>query len=167
MTSTSIIPRVYVSTFAKYVCGSIKGEWIDLEGLSEDTFLDLCRQIHFDESDPEIMIQDFEHIPKAFYSETGLSPKVWEWLSLDENDRDVVEAYSKAIGSSDFDISDALDRFQGRFESVEDYARECAENTCLEIPLWLQIDWTATWERALRYDVTHCEHFGMVYIFSN
>lgn len=167
MTSTSCTPRVYVSTFAKYVSGSIKGEWIDLEGLSEDTFRDLCRQIHSDESDPEIMIQDFEHIPKVFYSETGLNPKVWEWLSLDEDERDVVEAYSKALGSSDFDISDALDRFQGRFDTVEDYARECAENTCLEIPSWLHIDWKSTWECELRHDVTHADHFGMVYIFSN
>ena len=65
-TTTQTAPRVYVGTYAKYNNGSIKGAWIDLEGLDENSFHDACLELHKDESDPELMFQDFEGFPRRF-----------------------------------------------------------------------------------------------------
>ena len=78
---------VYVGTYQKYNNGSIGGAWVDLTKFSnEEEFLDHCKVLHKDEEDPELMFQDFEEFPKAYYSESGLDSDLWEWLSLDDDD---------------------------------------------------------------------------------
>ena len=65
-------PRLYVGTYAKYNSGSIEGEWLDLEDYSDRaSFLDACRVLQSDEADPEIMFQDFDNIPRCWYSESS------------------------------------------------------------------------------------------------
>lgn len=167
MTTTDSIPRVYVGTFNKYNSGSIAGRWIDLDGHDSETFRKACLDLHSDEHDPEIMLQDFEGFPRSFYSESGLDPKVWEWLSLDERQREIVAAYAEALGSHDFDLSDALDRFVGEYDSGADYAQQLAEDMGAEIPSWMTVDWEATWENTLRHDFTSTHKDGSLWIFSN
>lgn len=103
--------RLYVGTYAKYNSGSIAGKWLDLEDYADDDdFIEACKELHKDEHDPELMFQDFEGFPKAFYSECGVSPKIFEWLALDEDDRNRVCAYIEHVGTHyDLDIDHALD----------------------------------------------------------
>lgn len=60
----SINPQVYVGTWAKYNAGSIAGAWIALRDYSNyNEFLKACYDLHSDERDPELMIQDTEDMP--------------------------------------------------------------------------------------------------------
>jgi len=59
-------PAVYVGTYGKYNNGSIAGAWVNLIGHDKDSFDALCRELHRDEMDPEIMLQDFEIFPGSF-----------------------------------------------------------------------------------------------------
>jgi antirestriction protein len=66
--------RLYVGTYAKYNNGSINGAWIDLEDHGDKvSFLAACAELHKDESDPELMFQDFEGFPRSLYSESSVS----------------------------------------------------------------------------------------------
>lgn len=57
--------KLYVGTYAKYNSGSIAGAWLDLEDYADrDSFLVAARELHKDESDPELMYQDFEGFPR-------------------------------------------------------------------------------------------------------
>ena len=63
--------RVYVGTYNKYNNGSLFGKWLDLSDYSDkDEFLEVCRELHKDDQDPEFMFQDYENIPEAFISES-------------------------------------------------------------------------------------------------
>lgn len=82
-------PKVYVGTYHKYNCGSIDGAWIDLSEC--DTYADFikkCKEVHKDESDPELMIQDYDCFPD------GLS--CMEWLSESEFN-DVISAFKDEV----------------------------------------------------------------------
>lgn len=73
--------KLYVGTYHKYNCGSIFGEWVDLDDFSsKEEFLEKCHEIHKDEEDPELMFQDFEADSDwegEFYSESYISADYW------------------------------------------------------------------------------------------
>ena len=120
-------PKVYVGTYKKYNEGSLKGGWITLTDCKNyAAFLTACRQLHKDERDPELMIQDCIDMPD------GLS--CMEWLS-EEEFNDIIEAvaaesvpedaprfqvidYSEkaiAVVGDTRDIKDKLKSLGGRF----------------------------------------------------
>lgn len=106
--------KVYVGTYHKYN-GSIAGKWLDLEDYSDYAeFLEACSKLHSDESDPELMFQDFEDFPERWYSESGIDPKVWEWLELgDDDQREIAQAlidYGFEWGEFDIDECNIIDR---------------------------------------------------------
>lgn len=91
-------PKVYVGTYHKYNCGSIYGAWIDLaECATYAEFIKKCREVHKDEPDPELMIQDYDFFPD------GLS--CMEWLSEAEFN-DVISAFK------DEEEAEELPKFQ-------------------------------------------------------
>lgn len=78
-------PAVYVGTYGKYNNGSIAGKWVDLT--QYDNYEDLMQafhEIHKDESDPELMYQDWEYIPDIFISESHISDRIYDYI----NERD-------------------------------------------------------------------------------
>lgn len=118
------MPRVYVGTYAKYNSGSIAGDWLDLEDYSDKgEFHEACKALHPDESDPEFMFQDWEEIPKGYISESHIDDNVWEWLKLDDREREIVEAYREHV-REDADQSDILDNFRGEYKNRGDMAYE-------------------------------------------
>jgi antirestriction protein len=122
-------PRIYVGTFNKYNSGSIKGAWLDLENYSDkDAFLSACRELHKDESDPEFMFQDYENFPRSFYSESSVSDSLWDWLELDEDDRELLAVYQDHV-NQDADIEEARENFAGKFDSESDWAANFLEDT--------------------------------------
>lgn len=120
--------QIYVGTYAKYNNGSIGGAWIDLEGHDEETFYEACRELHKDEADPELMFQDFEGFPKAFYGECSLDDRLWHWVTLDERDREMWEAYIEG-GDDSADFETAENCFYGQFDSDTALAYEYIEST--------------------------------------
>ena len=53
-------PAIYCGTYKKYNEGSLFGAWLDLRTFdSYEEFIDVCKQLHADEEDPELMFQDY------------------------------------------------------------------------------------------------------------
>lgn len=131
---------VYVGTYNKYNNGSIRGDWIDLEDYADkEEFLQACRELHSDEQDPELMFQDWEDIPSNFISESSIDERTWEWLKLDNDQREIVATYLDDVDESG-EVADALDAFQGEHESEREWARNFWEETGMlsELPEYAQ-----------------------------
>jgi len=63
MTKLSITPSIYIGTYKKYNNGDLSGKWLDLEDYNDfEDFINACKELHNDEKDPELMIQDTEDI---------------------------------------------------------------------------------------------------------
>lgn len=123
---------IYVGTYAKYNSGSIQGAWIDpSEHADHETFIAACLALHSDESDPELMYQDYEGFPEQYYSESGIDADLWDWLALDESDRALLAAYIDATGDNNADIETARDSLYGRYDSDLDMAYDYIESTGL------------------------------------
>lgn len=171
MTTTTTEPRLYVGTYAKYNSGSLDGAWVSLEGHDKESFYEECRTLHKDEAEPEFMFQDFDGFPREFYGESGCEDGLWDWLSLDENDRELLARYCDAIGSTGLTIEDARDAFHGTAENEADFAEQIAsecESVPKDLPVWIVIDWQASWECNLRYDyATSRDEDGTVWFFHN
>lgn len=92
-------PKIYVGTYAKYNAGDLSGDWLSLRDF--ETFEDLieaCMELHSDEDDPEIMIQDCDDMPD------GLT--VGESISREEFD-DIKQALQEeSAGGPAFSIID-------------------------------------------------------------
>ncbi|WP_274008919.1 antirestriction protein ArdA, partial [Escherichia coli] len=71
-----VAPAVYVGTWHKYNCGSIAGRWFDLTTFDDERdFFAACRALHQDETDPELMFQDYEvRIPLYSITDWHRSP---------------------------------------------------------------------------------------------
>ncbi|AHK22070.1 antirestriction protein (plasmid) [Yersinia similis] len=135
MSTTS--PAVYVGTYHKYNCGSIAGQWLDLTDFdSEEDFYAACSKIHCDESDPELMFQDWEGIPSKHASESHVD---WTFIEAfrqawEEGRSEAFVAWAEYSGKCDFDSFQ--DAYIGEAGSEEDYAREYVEESGLlsEVP---------------------------------
>jgi antirestriction protein len=171
-TQTETTPRLYVGTYAKYNNGSLGGAWIDLEDYSDrDAFLEACAELHSDESDPELMFQDFEGFPRCWYSESSAPADIlWEWMELDENEREAFGLYADHIGG-DASIEDFRDAYNGTADSEGAFAGNIAEecdSIPKDMPSWIVIDWDASWSCNLRFDY-FCERgeSGELHFFRN
>lgn len=155
-TSTIATAEIYVGTYAKYNSGTLKGAWLTLSNYSSrDEFLDAARELHADEEDPELMFQDFQGFPRSWYSESSAPPEtLWEWLELDESEQHAFALYTEDQGG-DASIEDFRDAYQGTADSEADFAENVAQecgDIPKDLPSWIQIDWQASWDRALGYD---------------
>jgi antirestriction protein len=163
--------RVYVGTYAKYNSGSIAGAWLDLEDYGDaESFASACRALHADESDPELMYQDYEGFPRVFYGECSIDPAVWDWLALDDGDRELLAVYQDGVdGEADFET--ARDRYMGRFDSEADWAADFIDDCGMlaDMPenLRCYFDYEAYARDArLGGDVVFVRHDGDVWVFS-
>jgi antirestriction protein len=121
--------KVYVGTYRKYNEGSLKGDWLDLNDYSsKDEFIEACRELHEDEDDPELMFQDWEDIPANFIGESTIDEKVWDWLQLSNRDKETVSIYLDEI-DRDAPVQDALECYEGEFDSEEDWAADFWDHT--------------------------------------
>lgn len=122
--------QIYVGTYAKYNNGSINGAWLKLEDYADaEEFHQACLELHKDEEDPELMFQDYEGFPRAFYGECSLSPALWDWLELSDDDRELLEAFQEVRGDTSATLEDAQDACFGKYESVLAFAEEYIEST--------------------------------------
>lgn len=132
MMTTEDKPRIYVGTYAKYNDGNLFGEWVDLSQFSSpEEFHDYCLKLHSDESDPELMFQDYEGFPKRFWNESYTSDDLrdlWAWMELDADDRELLSVYWEHVNDT-ADIDEAREAFDGRFNREEDWADDYIEST--------------------------------------
>jgi antirestriction protein len=171
-TTANTTPRVYVGTYGKYNRGSLGGSWVDLERFAgdRDAFLAYCAEIHKDEHDPEIMFQDFEGFPREFYNESHLPERLFEWLEMTEDDRDLLARYVDATGDDGAELRDAQDRYAGTYRDGAEFAETMAEewgDIPKDLPAWISIDWEHSWEGGLRFDYSTSEHNGETWFFHN
>lgn len=131
-------PAVYVGTYHKYASGSLFGMWMDLTKFYDyEEFMDACRALHNDEEDPEFMFQDYEGFPEDWYSESSLDEDTFDliqkYVDLDDDKKDAFEAFMecKSSGRDAEVFEDFEDRYQGEFDSEEDFARYIADECCM------------------------------------
>lgn len=74
--------NIYVGTYHKhYNYNLTAGDWFNLCDFDDyDELLGTVQEIHADEDDPELMVQDTEYLPKDFYCESWDSETVKKWL---------------------------------------------------------------------------------------
>ena len=122
-------PAVYCGTYHKYNSGSLFGQWLDLTCFaSYEDFCEVCRFLHRDEADPELMFQDFENFPDAWYSESGFDEDTFnlilEYADFDDDKKRAFDAYmeNKGSGRDAEAIEDFNDKYYGEFDSEEEFA---------------------------------------------
>ena len=170
--TTTTDARLYVGTYAKYNNGSIAGTWLTLSDYADrDDFLTAAREVHADEADPELMFQDFEGFPRAWYAESSAPPAIlWEWLELDEAERLAFGAYADHMGGP-VEVRDFRVSWQGQWDRGADFAEHIAEecgDIPKDLPTWLVIDWEASWNCSLRHDYFEADDAdGSNHIFLN
>lgn len=128
--------NIYVGTYAKYNSGSIQGAWLDPEDyLTKEQFLEACAALHSDEKDPELMFQDWEEIPDEMIGESFVSDDLWDWLELDDSDRELLAVYRDNVDSSGT-IEQAQEAYAGTFNDEADWAENWWEDSGMlsEVP---------------------------------
>ena len=118
-------PALYVGTYCKYSEGSLFGAWLYLEDYADaDEFMKACRELHKDEAYPELMFQDYENFPRSLYSESaGVDniAAIYEWMELDKDEREMLDAYESIHGEGDGSITDrARKASEAYFCTVDD-----------------------------------------------
>ena len=153
--TTTTDARLYVGTYAKYNDGNLAGAWLNLADYADRAdFITAARAVHADEADPELMFQDFEGFPRAWYAESSAPPAIlWEWLELDEAEQLAFGAYADHMGGP-VTVEDFRDAWQGQWNRGADFAEHIAEECGghHDLPTWLVIDWAASWKQNLRHD---------------
>lgn len=163
---------IYVGTYAKYNDGNLFGKWLDLEDYSDKAdFITACLELHKDESDPELMFQDYEEFPKKYYGESHIGEGLWDWLELGERERELTQVYWSGVDES-ADIKKALEDFSGVYRSPSGWAAEYLEDTgsLQDVPESLRnyIDFESYASDArANGDVVFVDHDGDCYVFRN
>ena len=120
-------PSIYVGTFAKYNAGSLFGEWLNPQDYGDaQEFYTAAAELHKDEDDPELMFQDWEHIPDEYISECSISQEFWDRMDTINSsylDAEVFDAAS-ALGIPTDRVEEL---YQGEHSSDEKFAYELAD----------------------------------------
>lgn len=96
-------PKIYVGTYAKYNAGDLSGDWLSLRDFETyEDLIEACLELHSDEADPELMIQDCDDMPD------GLT--VGESITREEFD-DIKQALQEeSAGAPAYSIIDYSDK---------------------------------------------------------
>ena len=135
---------VYVGTYGKYNDGSLFGKWLELSDYEDkDAFYTACKELHKDESDPELMFQDWENIPSNLIAECWLSEHLFTLrnaireLSECEQEPFMVWFSNGGYDLDKEDIESLMDSFRdeyfGSFDVEEDFAAHLVEE-CYSLP---------------------------------
>lgn len=162
--------KVYVGTYAKYNQGSLKGAWLDLANYSDkDAFIEACNALHNDEADPELMFQDHEEIPKGMIGESFISDDVWEWLEMDDSDKELLILYRENIYEK-ADLDTAKEAFRGTADNAAAFAEQLLEDdgTLSQVPECLKyhIDFQSYADELDTSGWYFISHNGEVWVFA-
>ena len=132
-TNGSDSPALYCGTYGKYNSGNFSGIWVDVSTFdSYEDFVNFCLAIHADESEPELMYQDYENMPYSLYHESMGEEefnKIAEYCELcDEYSVEAVDDFLEWYSPEDLDMMH--DSYAGVYDSEEDFAREIVNGCC-------------------------------------
>ena len=171
-------PRVWIGCLHCYNEGRLIGDWFNAEIADEVTTYDVHSAHSRADSHDELWVMDHENIPVKgemrpadaaawgrVYTEVGPEhwPALYAWVE---------SGYYVAEGTGDLpSISDFEERYQGHWESFEDYAEQLADDIGLlsDVPeeIARYFDWQA-WTRDLAFDhSTYDDPEGGVFVFRN
>ena len=127
-------PRIYVACLAAYNNGHLHGSWIDVE--DEDSIQDAVRAILKSSPIPEAeewAIHDYENFDGVTINEYDSFARVVEIAEFIGNCSGFGGKLLENYGGDIEDAESALDRYNGEYESLADFAEELTESTT-EIP---------------------------------
>lgn len=166
----TLFPIIYVGTYKKYNQGNLFGEWISLEEHSEDSFFEVCRELHKDEEDPELMFQDWENDFGGFIRESGIDSGMWNFLeTVKDWDSERVEAYQEFINwyGKTATVEDFEDSYQGQYETEQDFA-ESLVSDCYDLNKMMgNLHYYFDYERFSNDLFSSDYHFSNGHVFRN
>lgn len=173
MTTPDTTPRVWIGCLACYNAGRLVGDWHDASDADDVTTADVHGRTS---SHDELWCFDLENIPVR----REMSPsEAAEWGhvfdEVDEHQREALYAWVVggdyvSEGTGDLpSTSDFQERYAGRWDSFDDYARQLADDIGLlsDVPEGIAsfFDWDA-WTRDLRFEYSVLDAAGSgVYVF--
>lgn len=172
-TSTDYEPRAWVGCLACYNNGTLKGEWLDVDGLEDAETLE---QVCPDPSHEELWVMDHENMAtggEMSPAEAATRGRAIRELVADCDDwglpvpvaLDYLENY---LGYTDPEtwprIGDEIAYTSA--DSAEDYVLMTVEgwNDYRELPWWLAIDYETTFDN-LTSGLVVIHHEGTLYVF--
>lgn len=156
---TILDAAVYCGTYKKYNEGSLDGGWLNLGRYQNAAaFLEACKKLHADESDPEFMYQDSEYLPDEFYSESCIYPEVFEVIqAIKQINSDKQAAFADfcergACIPDMFDVEEFLNTYKPNKKPRKTTQSEDMKEFSELFKTWCYLDHTA---EALKVDEKH------------
>lgn len=156
---TILDAAVYCGTYKKYNEGSLDGGWLHLGRYQNAAaFLEACKKLHADESDPEFMYQDSEYLPDEFYSESCIYPEVFEVIqAIKQMNSDKQAAFADfcergACIPDMFDVEEFLNTYKPNKKPRKTTQSEDMKEFSELFKTWCYLDHTA---EALKVDEKH------------
>lgn len=117
--------QVFVTTYA---IGNKKdftvGKWFDLSDFADkEDFLESAMEFAINElgdNNPELCFSDYDNIPSELIGESDFDDRLFEFLELSDNDKEIVQAYMGLGCNLDESLNNALENYFGYFETVTD-----------------------------------------------
>ena len=136
MKANNFSAKIYVTTYAKYNNGyGSVGAWLNVEDFeSKEAFLDACKELHKDETDPEFMFADYEGVPNGYISENSVSEYLFQLKDIHEYfDFDAFRVFCDYNAPCiDEETPERFESaFYGEYESEEAFAEQYAEESGL------------------------------------
>lgn len=156
---TILDAAVYCGTYKKYNEGGLAGGWLNLGRYQNAAaFLEACKKLHADESDPEFMYQDSEYLPDEFYSESCIYPEVFEVIqAIKQMNSDKQAAFADfcergACIPDMFDVEEFLNTYKPNKKPRKTTQSEDMREFSELFKTWCYLDHTA---EALKVDEKH------------
>lgn len=156
---TILDAAVYCGTYKKYNEGSLDGGWLHLGRYQNAAaFLEACKKLHADESDPEFMYQDSEYLPDEFYLESCIYPEVFEVIqAIKQMNSDKQAAFADfcergACIPDMFDVEEFLNTYKPNNKPRKTTQSEDMKEFSELFKTWCYLDHTA---EALKVDEKH------------
>jgi len=133
-TKSNVNCEVYVGTYYKYNNGSIGGQWVDLTQFEDyEEFIQYCKELHKDETDPELMYQDnlMDSVFHYMVGEYGVDKRIFKaielYAELEDYQQEILAAFMDASG---IDFFEAIEKYEDCFvtDNLADYAYEIMES---------------------------------------
>lgn len=156
---TILDAAVYCGTYKKYNEGSLDGGWLYLGRYQNGAaFLEACKKLHSDESEPEFMYQDYEYLPDEFYHESCIYPEVFEVIqAIKQMNPDKQAAFADfcergACIPDMFDVEEFLNTYKPNKKPRKTTQSEDMKEFSELFKTWYYLDHTA---EALKVDEKH------------
>lgn len=126
---------LYVTSYGRYnEYGGLSGMWVDMTTFYDlDDFKAFCAAYLGENAEP--MFCDFENFPENLYSESLDGDRLvllFEWLELDDSDRETVEEYWEYVDGGCTDFQYIIGALVYKGDNFNEYYDELADETIRE-----------------------------------